>query len=208
MERDENEWFLRNDILLNIKMRHSIRNFLDLPVTDKDIDTLLKAANKAPSAHNRQSWKFIVVKGAKKKELADLVTASSARLPRTAAVLLRMAARSISEAPVVISVANTGDLISHGKTLFGIEEAMAHDFFRTMEIQSSAAAVENLLLAATSIDLATVWLGILFLIKDEVLQFLGEPKGEFMAVIPVGHSDKVTKGPKKQRVDALVRYLE
>jgi len=58
---------------------------------------------------------------------------------------------------------------------------MAHDFFRTMEIQSSAAAVQNLLLAATSLGLGTVWLGILYLIKDDLLPFFGEPKGEFMA---------------------------
>ncbi len=99
-----------------------------------------------------------------------------------------MAARSIQSAPVVIAVANTGELISHGTDLFKVDKEMAHDFFRTMEIQSSAAAVENLLLAATSLGLATVWLGILFLMKDEVLQVLGEPAGEFMAVIPVGYA--------------------
>ena len=76
-----------------------------------------------------------------------------------------------------------------------------------MEIQSSAAAVENLLLAATSLDLATVWLGILYLIKDEVLKFLGEPNGEFMAVIPVGYADKTGKGPKKRNLDVAARYL-
>ena len=47
-----------------------------------------------------------------------------------------------------------------------IEKDMAVDFFRTMEIQSSAAAVENILLAAASLGLGTVWLGILYLIKD------------------------------------------
>jgi nitroreductase len=67
-----------------------------------------------------------------------------------------------------------------------------------MEIQSSAAAVENLLLAATSLGLGTVWLGILMLMKDEVLEFLGEPKGEFMAVIPVGYAAKETQAPHKQ----------
>ena len=37
------------------------------------------------------------------------------------------------------------------KKLFQVEKETAHDFFRTMEIQSSAAAVENILLAATSL---------------------------------------------------------
>ena len=77
-----------------------------------------------------------------------------------------------------------------------------------MEIQSSAAAVENLLLAATSLGLGSVWLGMLFLIKDEVLRFLGEPEGEFMAVVPVGRPGKAGSGPKKQPLEMKVRTLE
>jgi len=119
-----------------------------------------------------------------------------------------MAARSIISAPVVIAVANTGDLIEHGTDLFKIKKDMARDFFRTMEIQSSAAAVENLLLAATSLGLSTVWLGILFLIKDDVLQFLDEPRGEFMAVVPVGYSGKVSTGPQKQSFEMKIKYLD
>ena len=76
-----------------------------------------------------------------------------------------------------------------------------------MEIQSSAAAVENLLVAATSLGLATVWLGILFLMKDDVLSFLGEPAGEFMAVVPVGYAARSTEGPKKRPLSAITRQL-
>jgi nitroreductase len=118
-----------------------------------------------------------------------------------------MAAKSILSAPVVIAVANTGDLIRHGTELFQVEKETAHDFFRTMEIQSSAAAVENLLLAATSLGLGTVWLGVLYLIKNEVLRFLGEPQGEFMAVVPVGRPARVGGGPKKVPVEMKVRSL-
>ena len=118
-----------------------------------------------------------------------------------------MGAKSILSAPVVIAVANTGDLIRHGTDLFKVEKEMAHDFFRTMEIQSSAAAVQNILLAATSLGLGTVWLGILYLIKDEVLRFLGEPEGEFMAVVPVGHPAKVGSGPQKHPLEMKVKLL-
>ena len=73
---------------------------------------------------------------------------------------------------------------------------------------SSAAAVGNLLLAATSLGVACVWLGILSLIKDDVLQFLGEPRGEFMAVVPVGHPLASSKGPQKQPLEVKVRHLD
>ena len=198
-----------NETLNTIKKRHSIRTFTDQPVTDEQIFTLLEAANQAPSAHNQQSWRFIVLRNIKKQQLADLVSARANDFPRPSSALLRMAARSIQSAPVVIAVANTGELISHGTDLFKVDKEMAYNFFRTMEIQSSAAAVENLLLAATSLGLATVWLGILYLIKNEVLQLLGEePTGEFMAVIPIGYACRDTAGPQKLPVEMRVRFLD
>ena len=198
--------FTRNDTLGTIKARRSVRTFTKDDVSDEEIMVLLHAANQAPSAHNQQAWRFVILRGKKKQELAQLVTTRSVAFPKPAAALLRMGAKSIISAPVVIAVVNTGDLIKHGTELFKVEKEMAHDFFRTMEIQSSAAAVENILLAATSLGLGTVWLGILYIIKGDVLGFLGEPEGEFMAVVSVGRPAKVGSGPQKQPVGMKVRW--
>jgi nitroreductase len=197
-----------NGTLRSLHDRRSVRTFTDREVSDEDLTVILDAANRAPSAHNQQSWRFTVLRGAKRHALAELVTESAARFPRPASILLRMASRSILAAPVVVAVSNTGDLIRHGSELFQVDADRAWDFFRTMEIQSSAAAVENLLVAATSLGLGAVWLGILFLIKDDVLRFLGEPAGEFMAVIPLGHPARITEGPRKRPLETIVRYLD
>jgi nitroreductase len=197
-----------NETLRSIHQRRSVRLFTDQPVADDLLTAILDAANRAPSAHNQQSWRFIVLRNEKKHALAELVTNRAAEFPRPSCTLLRMASRSIISAPAVIAVANTGELIHHGGELFKVDKEAARDFFRTMEIQSSAAAAENLLLAATSLGLGSVWLGILFLIKDEVLRFLGEPDGEFMAVIPVGYAVKTTEGPKKRPLETITRYLD
>jgi len=196
-----------NETLHSIALRRSVRTFTKDDVPDSQVNALLRAANQAPSAHNQQAWRFIVLRGGKKQELAQLVTAKAASFPRPAAALLRMGAKSVLSAPVVIAVANTGDLIRHGTDLFQVEKDVAHDFFRTMEIQSSAAAVQNILLAATSLGLGTVWLGVLYLIKDDVLRFLGEPEGEFMAVVPVGVPVKVGSGPQKHSLEMKVKTL-
>lgn len=191
-----------------IEQRRSIRSFMDRPVSEEDLLTILRAANQAPSAHNQQSWRFVVIRGQRKRELVDLVKARAGEFPKAASVLLRMAARSIHSAPAVVVVANTGELISHGTELFQIEKEQALDFFKTMEIQSSAAAIQNLLVAATSLGLATVWLGILFLIKDDVLRLMGEQAGEFMAVIPVGYAAKPGKAPKKIDFELMVEWMD
>jgi nitroreductase len=198
----------RNETLRSIRDRHSVRHFTEQDVSEQDLGTILDAANRAPSAHNQQSWRFIILRHEKKHALAELVSQHAADFPRPSSILLRMASRSILSAPVVIAVANTGELIRRGDDLFQVDRESARDFFRTMEIQSSAAAVENLLLAATSLGLGSVWLGILFLIKDEVLHFLGEPRGEFMAVVPVGYAAKATEGPKKRPLEAIVKWAD
>ena len=197
----------KNETLVSIKNRRSIRMFLDQPVSDENLQVILNAANQAPSAHNQQSWRFIVIKGEKKSDLVNLICAKAAGFPKPVSVLLRLASRSIASAPVVIGVANSGELISRGTELFNVNKDIAYDFFRIMEIQSSAAAVQNLLLAATSLGLATVWLGVLVLIKKDILEFLGEPEGEFMAVIPVGYSAIKNTGPQKQPLKMMVKHL-
>lgn len=199
---------LTNETLETIANRHSVRQFTDTPLDEDLIKRILDAANQAPSAHNQQSWKFIVLKSGKKQQLANLVAQRAAAFPKPSSAILRMAARSLASAPVVIGVTNTGSLIRHGRELFNIEPERSWDFFRTMEIQSSAAAVENLLLAATSLGLGSVWLGILYLIKDDVLTFLGEEQGEFMAVIPVGYPKKESGGPKKKSLEYVLRELD
>src|SRR3989339_1608537 len=199
----------KNDTLRSVKNRRSVRMFLDKLVSDDDLQAILHAANHAPSAHNQQSWRFVVLKGKKKNELANLINAKADSFPKPSCVLLRLASRSIVSAPVVIAVANSGELISRGTELFKVDKDTAHDFFRIMEIQSSAAAVENLLIAATSLELSAVWLGVLVLIKNDILKFIGEsPEGEFMAVIPVGYAAKTSAGPKKQSLEMVVKYLD
>ena len=199
---------LDNETLETIRRRHSIRQFQDLPVDDSLIKIILDAANQAPSAHNQQSWRFIVLREKKRLELSHLVAARANDYPKPSSSILRMASRCLASAPVVISVSNTGSLITHGSELFNIDNDKSYDFFRTMEIQSSAAAVENLLLAATSLGLGSVWLGILYLMKDEVLSFLGEKKGEFMAVIPIGYPKKDQGGPQKKPLEYVLKEFE
>ena len=197
-----------NETIETIHNRRSVREFTDQVISDDIITAVLNAANTAPSAHNQQSWRFLVVRGEKKQQLADLIYSRSFDFPKPASVLLRMACRTITMSPVVVAVANTGELIRHGTELFAIKADMAEDFFRVMEIQSSSAAVENLILAAKSLGVDSVWLGIMVLMKDQVLELLGEPQGEFMAIVPLGYAVRQSNGPRKRGLDATVKYLD
>jgi nitroreductase len=198
----------RNETIKTIYERHSSRVFTETPVPEEDIYEILHAANRAPSAHNQQSWRFVTIRGEMKSKLVNLISDRSVGLPRPSSVLLRMAARSIASAPLVIAVTNSGELIKRGPSLFSVEQTQGDDFFRTMEIQSSAAAIQNMLLAATSLGISTVWLGIMYLVKDEVLRLLAEPEGEFMAIIAVGYEAKQGSSPKKRPLEMVIKNLK
>ncbi|MFW6163526.1 MAG: nitroreductase family protein [Planctomycetota bacterium] len=50
------------DVLAFIQKRRSIRQYKDEPVSDEQVETLLRAAMAAPSAGNEQAWAFVVIR--------------------------------------------------------------------------------------------------------------------------------------------------
>ena len=195
-----------NETIRIMEERISNRIFTNREVHEDDMVAILQSANQAPSAHNRQPWRFLVVRGSRKQELVRLVTDKAVEFPKPWSTLLRMAARSISSAPLVVAVVTTGELTQHGARSFEYV-ADAADFFRTMEIQSSAAAVQNMLLAAASLGLASVWLGILYLAREDVFGLLDVQDGELIAVVPIGYALKKTVPPRKKSLLSIVSYL-
>ncbi|MDR0728952.1 MAG: nitroreductase family protein [Prevotellaceae bacterium] len=119
------------DTLTVIHERTSVRHYTPQPVTDADIETLLRAAMAAPTSKNKQPWRFVVVS----QETAKHTLA--AHLPYAA--MLR-------DAPLAIVVC--GDTRVHTD-----ESAISW-------VMDCAAATENLLLAAQAINLGAVWTGV------------------------------------------------
>lgn len=50
------------DFFTVVKNRHSVRSYTAEPVSDADIETMLRCAMQAPSAANEQPWEFIVIR--------------------------------------------------------------------------------------------------------------------------------------------------
>ncbi len=115
-----------------IMTRTSVRDYLDKDVDEKMTEQLLRAAMAAPTAGNRQPWRFVVV-----RERATLDTLAARFKP------MQMAAK----APLAIVVC--GDLTA---TFTGEGQGYW--------IQDCSAATENLLLAAHAMDLGAVWCGV------------------------------------------------
>lgn len=128
--------------IANIMTRTSIRAYTDKEVSEEQIDTLMRAAMAAPTAANKQPWRFIVIKD---RETLDFISGNfnSMGMAKDASV----------------AVVACGDLDS---TL----EGDGQDYW----IQDVSAATENLLLAAHAIGLGAVWCGI-YPMPDRVSEF-------------------------------------
>lgn len=185
------------------RKRRSVRIFEDREVEKGLIFKILEAGNLAPSAHNKQSWKFYVISGVKKNQLADLISDLSNNFPRKSRTLLRMAGKSIYSAPIVIAVFSTGELVNEAEDFGADMKKEVEKFFFNMEIQSASAAVQNMLLQATELGLGAVWLGIVALVSEKIEKFLNT-NNKLLAMIPIGYPIKINQPPQKKSLEDVV----
>ncbi|PKQ15061.1 MAG: nitroreductase family protein [Actinobacteria bacterium HGW-Actinobacteria-7] len=76
------------DALEALMSRRSIRNYSDQPVTEDQLETVLRAAMAAPSAGNQQSWRFIVVTDEAQRETLSQATPYSGMISRAPVALV------------------------------------------------------------------------------------------------------------------------
>jgi coenzyme F420-0:L-glutamate ligase/coenzyme F420-1:gamma-L-glutamate ligase len=175
--------------------RRSIRRYLDRPVSQELIDQLLEAATRAPSSHNSQPWRFAVISNPiVKAQLADRMgerlKADRRRAADRVEEIDRDLARSharITSAPALIVVClSTSDLTDQ--------------YERLMAIQSVAASIENLLLAAHGARLGACWMAAPLYCPEVVREVLQLPADwEAQALITIGYS--ADEGKPKARVN-------
>lgn len=158
--------------------RRSLRRYLPEPVPHELIERLLQVAIWAPSAHNRQPWRFAVVETTAKKEL--LAQAMGKRLRQDLAaddvppeVIEADASRSysrITSAPVLIVLClSMVDMDVY-------PDLRRSQFEYVMAVQSVAMAGQNLLLAAHEAGLGACWMCAPLFCNDTVIEALALPE--------------------------------
>ncbi|RLG40695.1 MAG: nitroreductase family protein [Thermoproteota archaeon] len=152
--------------------RRSVRRFRTDLIPEEDLRKILEAAIWAPSAGNLQSWEFVIVRDPARKR--DLARAALGQW-------------FIAEAPVVIvvcaneerSASRYGD---RGRKLYCI--------------QDTAAATQNMLLAAYSLGYGTCWVGAFD--ESAASSIIGAPSGvRPVAIIPIGKPAETPIPPRR-----------
>jgi coenzyme F420-0:L-glutamate ligase / coenzyme F420-1:gamma-L-glutamate ligase len=189
-----------------IKSRRSIRRYASQPVPLELLRRLLEAATWAPSAHNRQPWRFAVLTKSADREKLAAAMGARLRADRTAdgddpQDIERDVTRSydrLTGAPVIIVVClSMVDMDSYPDPRRSHNEEL-------MAIQSTAMATQNLLLLAHAEGLAACWVCAPLFVPELVQETLNlpadwQPQG-LITLGWAGETREKTRAPLETRV--------
>ena len=173
-----------------IRTRRSIRQFEPRPVPHPLIERLVEAACWAPSAHNRQPWRFVVLdEEGRKRQLAE---AMGARLTDD------LRADGLEEVQIARDVARSRRRLTGAPVLLLVclsmqdmdryPDPVRQQYERLMAAQSVAMAAQNLLLVAHAEGLGACWLCAPLFCPDVVRETLNLPEAfEPQGVIALGY---------------------
>jgi len=198
------------DLHTFLRTRRSIRRFKPDPVPDSVIRALIATAMFAPSAHNRQPWRFVVMTDLSvKSRLAEAMARDFERdLVRdgvSAEKIQTQVARSkerITAAPVAILLClDMSEMDSY-------PDEKRRQAERTMAIQSVAAAGLQLLLAAHAEGLGGVWICSPLFAQEAICRVLDLSEAwEPQAMFFIGYPDGSPKTKEIKHIDSLVKIL-
>jgi nitroreductase len=166
------------NVLDAIKTRKSVRSYLDKPVEDDKLNTILNAGRLAPSASNRQEWRFVIVRDPTIRErIAEAANGQT----------------FVGEAPVIIiACAETNEhVMACGQLCYPINVAIALD---------------HISLAAVELGLGTCWIGAFD--EHKVKEILGIPKEiRVVELMPLGYPSNPSPVEKNRLpIDMIVKY--
>jgi len=189
------------DIISLLKNRRSIQEYTPKNVSEKVLDVILEAAMWAPSAHNAQPWRFVVIRdSALKLKLAEAMAyrwkrdlAKNGVSKKDSESLAGASVERFSSAPIVIVSCLTMMEMNH------YHDKRRQRIESTMAVQSVAAAIENMLLASHAMGLGACWFCAPLFCPETVRKVLKLPPDfEPQALITLGYpAERPLPPPRK-----------
>jgi F420 biosynthesis protein FbiB-like protein len=189
--------------------RRSIRHYRQEGVSNELIQALLNCAVNAPSAHNRQPWRFVILDQDEDKVVLARAMGAQLRSDRLRDgdppdMVEKDVARSferISRSPVVMLVATT--MVD----MHPYPDVRRQHAEYLMAVQSTAMAVQNFLLAAHAAGLGACWMCAPLFCPDTVRDVLRlTADWHPQAIITLGFPASVGKSKSRRLLTNVVRY--
>jgi len=173
-----------------IRERRSVRKFRPDPVPKETLEHVLELATWAPSGMNRQPWHFFVVRGEKAEELRSIFAEAGEDMRP------RLAARFPDRPKIVESTLEFFSTYG-GAQVFIVAYAGASPG-GGWDTNSSAVAVQNLLLAIHEAGLGGTWTDGIMGKESSINEALGVTDKKLLCVVPVGYPDEIPRVPPRR----------
>lgn len=206
-----------HDIIVS---RRSVRRFRPEPVPEEDVRKMIECARWAPSATNRQPWRFIAVASRPaitelarlvERKLEALISEARARgLEEQAARLKAFGtyATFFGAAPLIIVCVAKPYQSRFSSAVF---EALGYEEkARTVEsLKSVSLAVQNLLLAAHALGYGACPMSAPQAFAGaEMKAYLNiAPEEEIVLFVPLGRPENVPQAPRRKEIDQILTWL-
>jgi nitroreductase len=165
-------------------------------VSRETIRELIEAATWAPNHKLTQPWKFNVITGAARASLGAVWGAAAAAKadPAAKASVAEGEAKKPLRSPAIIVVSTRTD---------------ANPVTAEEDLTATAAAVQNMLLAATALGLSAAWKTGKIIYSPEVKAFLGlEPSDRIVAFVYLGAEAKEDAPVKMRSVENTITWMD
>jgi len=197
-------------LLVWLQSRRSVRRFSSQPVPPELAHELLTAAMWAPSAHNRQPWRFVVLQTVESREkLAQAMGASYYRDLLKDGMAGEAAAKQVERSRQRIVQAPLAVLLCLDKDQVDIyADAPRQQAAYLMMTQSVALAGGYLLLAAHAHGLGGVWMCAPLFAPAAVRQALELPSDwEPQTLLLIGYPARIPPAPARRELSEVTRYV-
>jgi len=191
------------ELLKLIRSRRTIRKFKNKAIPRAMVIKIIEAGRWAPSAHNLQPWKFVVISNKNKiKNIADILDKNAYGLFAGFNIVMRDTARNIKKAPVLLAIYST-ELISKKFRRLGHPYSGIGTIY---EIQSIACAIENILLYIHSLGLGAAWYGMALFCETEINRILKQ-SNKLHAIISFGYQSETLCNSKRIKLSKITEFF-
>jgi nitroreductase len=191
------------NLLEIIRHRRSVRVYKTGKVTDKQLETILEAARWAPSGANTQPWEFIVTRDRKKMRRVREIYSNEWRDRKREDPVHYKGLKKDYVGDVSVLVLVCGDARTKQVYLTTRQPADREKLFQA----SIANAVEQMMLAAASMHLGTVWVSVREEVEPELRELFKVPNElRLLWVMPIGHARSWPKAKPRRPISAFTHY--
>ncbi|HHT87663.1 MAG TPA: nitroreductase [Clostridiales bacterium] len=190
------------DVIQAINNRRSIRRFKSDKLSSDVIRSILEAGIKAPSGKNKQPWEFVVVTGDKRFEMVKVMREGiqAAKAQRGNVGSAEHSANIMEKAPITIFIFNPYGTHPYQK------KTVEQKFAEIVDVQSVGAAIQNMILAAESLGLGSLWICDVFCAYEELCKWL-KKDCQMVAALALGYKDENPPMRSRKNIDEVTEWI-